>query len=102
MIHIANRRNYSGQGVYVGRGTPLGNPFHIGKDGTRAQVIAKYRTWLDMMARVPGSIQAAELARLLTLAREDDLVLICHCVPLACHAEVIRDHLYKLDPGVEE
>ncbi len=32
--------------VYIGRPGPWGNPFVIGRDGTREQVIAKYRTWL--------------------------------------------------------
>ena len=32
--------------VYIGRGSPYGNPFVIGKDGTREQVIAKYEEWL--------------------------------------------------------
>jgi hypothetical protein len=32
--------------VYVGRPGPLGNPFVVGRDGSRAEVIAKYRRWL--------------------------------------------------------
>lgn len=32
--------------VYVGRPTALGNPFVIGKDGTREEVIEKYEEWL--------------------------------------------------------
>jgi hypothetical protein len=29
-----------------GRSGPWGNPFIIGKDGTRAEVIAKYARWI--------------------------------------------------------
>jgi hypothetical protein len=32
--------------VYVGRPSKWGNPFVIGRDGTRDQVIAKYRAWI--------------------------------------------------------
>jgi hypothetical protein len=48
MIHIENKKTYCGEGIYVGRkmpgfpGSVLGNPFRIGRDGTRDQVIAKY------------------------------------------------------------
>ena len=32
--------------VYVGRPSPFGNPFVIGRDGDRATVLARYRAWL--------------------------------------------------------
>jgi Domain of unknown function (DUF4326) len=32
--------------VYVGRPSKWGNPFVIGRDGTRDEVIAKYRAWI--------------------------------------------------------
>jgi hypothetical protein len=42
--------------VYVGRPSIWGNPFVIGRDGTRAQVIAKYEAWIaqqpDLKARL--------------------------------------------------
>jgi hypothetical protein len=44
--------------VYIGRGpgSIWGNPFQIGRDGTRDEVIAKHRAWLlaqpRLMARV--------------------------------------------------
>ena len=31
--------------VYIGRTGKWGNPFVIGRGGTRAEVIAKYRNW---------------------------------------------------------
>jgi len=43
--------------VYIGRPSKWGNPFVIGKDGTREQVIAKYRQYLlsrpDLIAALP-------------------------------------------------
>lgn len=32
--------------VYIGRGSKWGNPFVIGRDGDRAEVITKYERWL--------------------------------------------------------
>ena len=32
--------------AYVGRPSPLGNPFVLGRDGNREEVIAEYRHWL--------------------------------------------------------
>ena len=45
MITVANKR-VGAIGEYIGRPSPLGNPFAIGRDGTRDEVIAKYREWL--------------------------------------------------------
>lgn len=64
--------------VYIGRPGKWGNPFVIGRDGSRAEVIAKYRAWL---ASQP------ELLDALDELRGKDLV--CWCAPLACHGDVL-------------
>ena len=64
--------------VYVGRPTQWGNPFVIGRDGNRDDVIAKYTTWLLRNPQL--------LAQLPTLRGK---VLACWCAPLACHADVL-------------
>jgi hypothetical protein len=79
--------------AYVGRPSPLGNPFQLGRDGSRAEVIARYRLWLWARMQEPGSIQRRELERLLACAQAGRLELLCWCAPLACHAEVIRSAL---------
>lgn len=76
--------------VYVGRAmhrggwhlaaSPLANPFHLGRDGSRVEIVAKYRDYL--LAR-PDLL---ELVRELRGRR-----LGCWCVPEACHAEVIAE-----------
>ena len=64
--------------MYIGRPTKWGNPFVIGRDGTREEVIAKYRAWIveqpELMAALP------ELRR---------KVLACYCAPLPCHGDVL-------------
>ena len=92
MITVVNRRNHFGIGEYIGRPSPLGNPFVIGKDGTREQVIAAYREWL--YERIPENENVtSELNRLWALSKQDDLNLICWCAPKECHGNVIKEVL---------
>ncbi len=66
--------------VYIGRPSKWGNPFIIGKDGDRAEVVKKYREWIlnqpELMASLP------ELT---------GMVLACWCAPLACHGDVLLE-----------
>ena len=64
--------------VYVGRPTKWGNPYRIGRDGTREAVIAKHRA--SLIGR-PSS-DFAEL-------RGKDLS--CWCWPQPCHASHYLD-----------
>jgi hypothetical protein len=64
--------------VYIGRPGKWGNPFVIGKDGTRAEVITKYEAWL---LRQPALM--ADLPEL------HGKVLGCWCAPHACHGDVL-------------
>jgi hypothetical protein len=64
--------------VYVGRPSKWGNPFVIGRDGSRDEVIAKYRAWIVR--------QPALMAALHELRGKD---LVCWCAPERCHADVL-------------
>jgi hypothetical protein len=68
----------SAHDVYVGRPTKWGNPFVIGKDGNRDQVIAKYEAWIKTRP---------ELMR--ALPELKGKVLACWCAPEACHGDVL-------------
>lgn len=76
-------------GEYVGRPSVLGNPFAMGVHGDRTEVIAKYRVWLNDQLHDNEAV-VAELQRLVLLAYEGDLNLICWCAPRPCHADVIK------------
>ena len=82
--------------VYVGRPSPLGNPYALGRDGSREQLIDRYRRWLWAQLQAPGSAQERELRRLLAQARSGELELLCWCAPLPCHAVVVRSALLWL------
>lgn len=67
--------------VYIGRPSKWGNPFTIGKHGTRAEVIAKYREWIQ---NEPELIEQAR--RELT-----GKPLVCFCSPAPCHGDVLQE-----------
>jgi hypothetical protein len=69
--------------VYIGRGGPWGNPYRIGPDGSRDEVIESYRRWLWDEIEA-GRVDRAELARL------HGKRLGCYCAPRRCHGEVLE------------
>ncbi|MCI0389686.1 MAG: DUF4326 domain-containing protein [Acidobacteria bacterium] len=93
MINIVNHKTYRGEGVYIGRPSPLGNPFRIGEHGTREEVIAKYRGWLWRQIQQQNDVYR-ELLRLVELARTGDLTLICWCKQpnqeSRCHGDILK------------
>ena len=65
--------------VYIGRPTVYGNPFVVGKDGTREEVILKYELWL--LAK-PGMVELVK--------RElRGKVLGCWCAQKSCHGDIL-------------
>ena len=93
-INILNKHKTFQKGEYIGRGSPLGNPFKIGPDGTREEVVAKYDDWLtDKINRQDPEI-INELTRLYYIAEKGELNLICFCSPKLCHGEIIRRELH--------
>ena len=88
-FRVVNKKHYWGIGEYIGRPSVLGNPFRIGSDGSREEVIEKYRRWLWGEIKKKSEVYD-ELVRLLELEENTfELTLICHCKPLACHGDVI-------------
>jgi len=65
--------------VYIGRPSKWGNPFSIGKDGTREDVISKYEIYI---MNKPDLIQA--------LPELQGKILGCWCKPLACHGDILK------------
>jgi len=97
--------------IYVGRsrrhGGPsaLANPYRIGINGTRGEVIEKYRVWLWAVIQFgqhgvipPGkefSIKQyrdawLQLRAFVAMAKAGTLRLACHCHPEPCHLDVVK------------
>lgn len=66
--------------LFIGRPSKWGNQFHIGRDGTREAVIAKFRHWL---MRRPLLLREVRSLR--------GKVLGCHCPPQPCHGDVLAE-----------
>ena len=67
--------------IYIGRPSKWGSPFRIGKDGSREDVIQKYRDWIlansNLMAQLPLELKGKTLG--------------CWCKPNACHGDVLAE-----------
>lgn len=65
--------------VYIGRPSPFGNPFVIGRDGTREEVVEKYRNWIlkqpELIEKVKKELKGKNL--------------VCFCSPKACHGDIL-------------
>lgn len=86
--------------VYVGRSAKnrqqchsnsnLGNPFVIGRDGTREDVIKKFRT--HALGRIAFDHEYLERVKALY-----GKTLVCFCAPKACHGDVLADLAARLN-----
>ncbi len=68
--------------VLVDRRSAYGNPYHIGRDGSREEVLVKYNEWLSKQGFDLGVLKGKRLG--------------CHCRPkcgfkgkLRCHAQIL-------------
>lgn len=80
--------------IYIGRGSPFGNPFQIGKDGDRTTVLNKFKTYLYTNHQLRQLVLA-------TLPGND---LVCFCAPKPCHGDIYINfinsyahHLLRID-----
>ena len=94
---IIARKGQGFGGAYVGRPTPLGNPFRLEREDQREEVVARYATWLEEELRQGNRGVARALEELYRrLKRQGTLTLLCFCAPKRCHAEVIAEHLRRM------
>ena len=75
---VIHHRDCNSGDVYIGRPSKWGNPFEIGRDGTRSEVIAKYREYILNQPELLNSLD--------TLAGKR---LVCWCKPKPCHGDVL-------------
>lgn len=84
-MKVANVRNQP-YDVYIGRenktfglkASKWANPFVIGPDGSRGEVLAKYENWL---------LEHPELLN--ELSELDGKILGCWCHPQKCHGDIL-------------
>jgi len=80
---VVVNRHYKSYTVYIGRGTKFGNPYRIGPDGTRGDVIAKhkkdfYDNW-ELQEAVWNELRGE--------------IIGCSCKPLPCHGDTYVEYI---------
>ncbi len=93
VIHVHDMQPEEGD-IYIGRAvsrrrlkaSPFANPFKLGKDGDRPEIMAKYREYIqtrpDLLARLP-ELRGHRLA--------------CWCAPEACHGDILVELIEQGD-----
>lgn len=74
IVHCLRAKN----DVFIGRPSIWGNPFKIGLDGTREEVIEKYEKWIRTQPHILRHLPDLKGKR-----------LGCFCAPKACHGDVL-------------
>lgn len=78
-VHNKYHKTAGPDAVYIGRGSPYGNPFVIGKDGDRNEVCDKYERALlnnpQLLAKVKTELKGKDL--------------VCFCAPKRCHGDTL-------------
>ena len=78
--------------VYIGRPSKWGNPFPIGPNNSRNEVIAKCDLWLDGLIEAPnGEIPPTEEEIEFLRGKR----LGCYCKPKPCHGDLYVKRLEK-------
>jgi hypothetical protein len=99
VINIKHNPNWKQEGIiYIGRGSMFGNPYKIGEDGDRNDVIEKYIKHFHTKLWNHPKFETAIMG--LT-----GLTLGCYCRPKAgfqgkvlCHGQIIAAYLDGIKP----
>ena len=110
MIQVLNKykNEPSKDDVYIGRGSPLGNPYTSMKGkttlakytcDTREESIAAYRDYLLAKIKSRDKSICKEIKRIYELHKNGNVNLVCFCKPKPCHGDVIIEVISILDKG---
>lgn len=85
VLHVAQAgKATNNTQVYIGRPSRFGNPFVIGRHGTREEVIELYRRYF-----YGSGTLMSEAHRL------KGKNLVCYCAPLPCHGDILLEFANK-------
>lgn len=91
-ITVVNK-HHGAKGEYIGRGSPLGNPFPLGNYLTREGCIEDYKEHILYEIDKRNEIIINELYRLHRIAEKEPLNLVCFCAPKQCHGDIVKQIL---------
>ena len=84
MVKVVNR-HHEKYDVYIGRGTPAGNPFIVGIDGNHQTCVNKYSIYFNW--RIGWDPIFRNFINSL-----DGKIVGCSCKPKPCHGDVIEEY----------
>lgn len=84
-VHNKYHKTAPSDAVYIGRGSPYGNPFVIGEHGTRDEVCDRFRD---------------EILPTLDVSALIGKDLVCFCKPKRCHGDDILAKVLQ-EQGIE-
>ena len=94
LIKVVNRDKGDDYDIYIGRGSVWGNPYRIGHDGDREEVIRKYEYDFQRKFLKPFDNFEENSKKI------NGKILACHCKPYACHGDVIAKFFNSIDDGL--
>lgn len=114
MIHVVNKKYHTptDRDIYIGRGSPLGNPFVFReleinklkdkryKCHSREQSIERFEMYLNFHLEKENENDSSitkenkraikrEMNKIYRMASNGDINLVCYCKPAKCHGDVI-------------
>ena len=98
-ILVVSKSKSKGRGIYIGRPTPLGNPYKVDQNTSRDEAVAMYRVWLHKQLETYNPASEMFLDLLEELEANKCLILVCWCAPLKCHGDVIKEMLLEACSG---
>lgn len=79
VVHNKYHNTAGASAIYIGRGSPWGNPFVIGKDGDRNEVCDKYESMVlsdqELVVKIKQELKGKDL--------------VCFCKPQRCHGDFL-------------
>lgn len=82
VYNLRDKCNIPIDAIYIGRGSPYGNPFVMGRDGDRDEVCDKFEKMVEKNRKLKRKFIIELSGRSLK----------CFCKPLRCHG----DYLLKI------
>lgn len=88
-----NKSDFKGKTVYIGRGSPFGNPYLM-KNNNQAERLRVIEKFKKLFYSEKGFImrgKARELAQ-----KHENICLLCYCYPLPCHGDIIKEYMERV------
>lgn len=95
-MEIIVGKKYDVGAYYIGRGTPLGNPFVMKNysDEERNRVCDEYDVWFNKQIENNNPKVMRELDKIIEILKRDGKIILgCFCAPKRCHGDTIKRYL---------